>query len=230
MNYKYVIIGINIVFASIVTIGVALYAGYEALLGVGFSFLILGLIISGMGLTFIEPLDRFYRDMARVYSLITSKVFEDTGLIYGSAVQTCRDAGLVVIAKGRAPCNRLTPGIGVVDGAPYIALPIDALLEEQGAEAGEPVEGGGPGLEAFLRDAVLRAYDIGRDLAVRESGGRLRVRIHDVRADAMRVLKLPLNPFKALLAALVSKHLGRDVVVESEEFLGDDYVLGLRVV
>lgn len=227
MNYKYIIIGINIVFASIVAIGVALYAGYETLLGMGFSFLILGLIISGMGLTFIEPLDRFYRDMARIYSIIANKVFEDTGLIYGSVVRTCRETGLVVVAKGRASCNSVTSGIGVIDGAPYIAIPIDALLGEIGGVA---EEGGALGLEAFFRDAVLRTYDIGRDLVVRGSGERLRIRFHDVRADAMMVLKLPLNPFKALIAAMASNHLGRDVVVEGEEFVDEDYVLELRVV
>lgn len=228
MNYKYVIIGINIIFASIVAIGVAVYAGYEALLGAGFSLLTLGIIIAGIGLTFIEPLDRFYRDMARIYSLVVGKVFEDIGLIHGSAVMACRDQDLVILATRKLSCNHLIPGIGVVDGTPYIALPINMLIEER-IGGTEPSQGLG-GFEDFLRNTVLFTYGIGRDLTVREEGGRLTVRVHDVREDAHKMLKLPLSPFKVLVTALASNYLRKDVIAGLERFVGDDYMIELRVV
>lgn len=226
MNYKYIIIGINIVFASIIAIGVALYSGYETLIGVGFSLLALGLIISGIGLTFIEPLHRFFRDAARFYSVLAGKVLEDTGLMYGSAVQTCRERGLVVIAKGRAPCDMLRPGIGVVNGSPYISLPEGAIFDEGINILGED---SGP-LEDILKDAVTHTYDIARDLVVNDSDGKIRVRVLGVRPDAMPLLRLPLNPFKILVTVLISKYLGRDAIVEGEEFVEDEYVISLRVV
>ncbi len=228
MNYKYIIIGIDIIFASTAAIAIALYNGYESLLGVGFSLLVLGVIISGIGLTSVEPLDRFFRDITELNTKIIGKVLEDTGLLYAPGVRTCLNgADSVVIHGGGVGCGSVRPGLGVYEGRVYLAIPLSAVPPTNVAEAldSENI----PALDELLRDALLRTYALGRDVTVTRSGREIKVALHDLRPEVIGLIKSPLNPLKIVLASLVSKVLRREVIVVSDDVLGEDYVIEMRV-
>jgi len=227
MNYKYLLIGVDIVFASLVAIGVALYNGYEMLLGVGFSLLTLGVIIAGFGITFVEPLDKFFRDAVTIYSLILSKIIEDSGLLYAKVSACLNERVMIVVHSAEVNCNAIRAGVGVHNGKAYIAIPSPPVLGKDhvtGSRSSDTAEA----LEDFVRESLIKRYGVGNDVRVKV-GENVEILYHELRPEIIDLTKKPVNPLKLVTVVLLSRFLGREVSVVSEELVEEDYRIVMRV-
>ncbi len=228
MDYRYVVIGLNIIVLSGGFIIISLIQGLEILLGISFSALILGIVILFIGLTYVEPLDKLYRASYRVISILFTKVLEDTNLIYGATIRTClSDSNLLLLGQKGISCEEVYPGIGVVKGRAFIAVPLSMIvpIEVSGEETIDEY-----GLESIIRERIVSMYNLCRDVRVEKKENTLRITFYGLRKEVLDLIRKPINPLKFLVLGIVSLSLRREVVFRNEEVIEDNYVQEITVV
>lgn len=230
MDYRYVVVGVNIIALSIGFIIFALLEKLELVLGISLSVLLLGIIVLSIGLTYIEPLDKLYRTAYRIISLMFIKILEDSNLIYNNVIRTClSDKNLLLISHQGINCRDIYPGIGVLDGKPFIAIPL-SLLSPAFLEYGTISHLDEYELESIIRSNILHAYNMGRDVKVNIEKDDLFITFYGLRREVIDIVKKPINPIKVLIVAIVSAYIGREIVLKGNEIIEDNYTVHLKVV
>ncbi|MCD6195866.1 MAG: hypothetical protein J7J82_03690 [Staphylothermus sp.] len=230
MDYRYVIIGLNILAISTGFVIISILQNLEVLLGISFSVMILGVIILSIGLTYVEPLDKLYRASYRIISLLFTKILEDSDLLYGGVVKTCLgDKNLLVLSHRRVSCNDVYPGIGVVGGKVFIAIPLSMLTSSY------PLEGSGNvideySLESIFREKIIHEYNICKDIRVEKTGDEVKITYYGLRKEVIDLVKKPVNPLKYISIALLSVVSNREAVFKEEELVEDNYVQAIELV
>lgn len=230
MDYRYAVIGVNIIALSIGFIIIALLEKLELILGICLSILVLGIIVLSIGLTYVEPLDKLYRSAYRIIMLMFNKILEDSNLIYNSVIRTClSNKNLLLVSQQGVDCKDVYPGIGVVNGKPFIAIPLSMLSpifqEHENADYLDEYE-----VESIIRNNILFAYNMGRDVKVNIKKDELFITFYGLRKEAIDMARKPINPIKVFIVAIVSTYTGREVVMKSDEIIEDNYIVHLKMV
>lgn len=230
MDYRYVVVGVNIIALSIGFIVIALLEKLELILGASLSILLLGIIVLTIGLTYVEPLDKLYRSSYRIISLMFSKILEDSNLIYNNVIRTClSDKNLLLVSQQGVNCRDAYPGIGVVDGKPFIAIPL-SMISPTFLEQGTVGHLDEYEIESIVRSNILLAYNMGRDVKVNIEKDDLFITFYGLRKEVIDMVRKPINPIKVLIAAIISTYTGREVIMKSDEIIEDNYTVHLKVV
>jgi len=231
VDYRYVVIGLNILAISAGFVIISILQNLEVLLGISFSIMILGVIILSIGLTYVEPLDKLYRASYRIISLLFTKILEDSDLLYGGVLRTClNDKNLLVLGHKGVSCKDAYPGIGVVGGKVFVAIPLSMLIKSYPLLEGSENIIDEYTLESVIKEKIVHEYSICRDVKVERKNDVVKITYYGLRKEVIDLVKKPVNPLKYLTIALLSVASKQDALFEEEELVEDNYVQVVKLV
>ncbi len=227
MDYRYVIIGINIIALSIAYILLSLGSPYESLLGIGFSTFLLGLILLIIGITYVEPLDKLYQSFYNIMYDLFSLLLEDSGLLYTAQIKTCfkNDVALLLVSGKNVECDSVNSGIGVIGGSPYIALPISHFIDTSIAQTSTS----SPDIESLIRTYITGYLHMAKDVSLSHNKNQIKVELYGVRKEILSTMKNPINPTKIILLSLLTLAYAKGLRVIDEKIVEDSYSLSVEV-
>ena len=205
LDNRLVALGAVILVVSTGFLAYGLLASYPQLSGSALSSAILGMVFMAIGLTYRDPLSSLLSTYSKTITVPLVKLVEDLGLINGGTIQACvsEDSVTIVYTGKTLPCDRVKPGLGVVDQTPYIALKSDRPILEEDLET------------------ALSKTGIAQTVLVTNKGKTVTVELHGLPPSMKGELK-PLNPYQVITPTYTAVHLGKNIRLEEEEY-GEDY-------
>jgi len=203
MDLRLVVLGVGLLTVSAGFTLYSLYMGVGSLAGASLSMSILGAVILVIGYTYRDPLSNTLQRYSDAASMLLVKIYEDLGLLSSEVIEACRtsEGVLVVYSKNPIQCSEARPGLGLAGSTPYIAL----LVKEAQPETGDP--------EQAISELGLAGSTI-----VHSGEGRIVVELASVRRELTAGGWMPLNPIQVLVPAYLALTLGKNIVLEREEF------------
>lgn len=223
MDYRLLATGFSLLIASVLLSAYGYLTGDGGILGIGFSTMTVSAVLTVLA---YEP-NLQTREVLANYTTILSKalagVLEDLDLLPPRIrVIQVGDRPLLVISKGAAePVN---PGIGVIEGVPYLAFPLEESesdVLDLGTAGNEQVE---LCVERILGEAV-EASDIG----VRISRNIVRISIYGVSDIMDRLFNYPINPLIIAALGAISRCLKKNLTLGDYSRSGRDHHLVIEV-
>ncbi|MEB3846102.1 MAG: hypothetical protein GSR83_03535 [Desulfurococcales archaeon] len=207
MDNRLVTLGVIII---VVSTGFLVYGAIidePEISGSALTMAILGMVLSAIGLTYRDPLTGLLKVYSNILSSPLVRIYEDLGLIDGSYTVACysRDLVHVVFSRKTLRCEKVKPGVGVMEETPYIAF------------AGKPLETGGDDLDTFIMKSGLAQYAV-----VSKEGETVTVDLRGTLFPEDLGGKKPLNLYQVMVPFFVASHYSSDIEVVDED-LGQGY-------
>ncbi len=229
MEYRYLLAGINISLVSIVFIVFGIFSNNSIVLGTSLSTLVLGILLTTIGLTYIPPLHELLKNYSNDLTIFANKLLEDSGLVSNHEIRICYSNDIIqaVFTNGAIDCKKVLPGVGVVNNVSYISFPVKDLVSvlETEYSIGEGVD-----LRDYLRDILVNRYIISRDIIVDKEDGVFKIELWSLTKDARDLLNKPVNPVRIIVPVCVSRFFERNISVVDEEIVGNHYIIKMKVV
>ncbi len=215
MNRKYVILGFNIIIASLIFTIVGFIINNYMVAGIGFSSMIYGFVILMLGVTVTSPLE----DVLSNYALITinhyNRMLEDLGLNQKHVIYTCPSRGLITISEEYLDCDKLMIGIGAVGDKPYLTLYSSQNFTGKS--------------ENDLR-VKLQALGISRGINVEKSGDRLRIIFEGLTPIIRKYIKGPLNPLRLIILQIILESIDKVFLITREDLDNEKYMIEGKII
>ena len=229
MEYRYLLAGINISLVSIVFIVFGIFSGNSIVLGVSLSMLILGILLTTIGLTYVPPLHDLLKTYSNDLTVFANKLLEDSGLVSSHEIRICYSKDIIqaVFANGAIDCGKVLPGIGIVNNVSYISFPVKDIVSvlETEYSIGEGVD-----LRDYLKDILVNRYVVSRDIIVDRENGVFKIELWSLTKDARDLLNKPINPIRIIVPVFVSRFFEKNIIVIDEEIVGNNYIIKMKVV
>lgn len=223
MDHRLLLTGFSLLVASVLLSVYGYLASDGGLLGIGFSAMVLSAVLVVLA---YEPNPQTREALASYITTLSKAlagVLEDLDLLPPRVRVVCvRDKKLLVVSK--SVIEPAGPGIGVVGGAPYLALSLEDLgLEVQSLDTvtGEQVE---LCVERLVGE-LLEASDV----SVRFSGDTVRISLYGV-PDMLNELSIyPVNPLVVATLGATSRCLRRNLTLIDYSKSGRDHHIAIEV-
>jgi len=203
MDLRLVSLGVGLLTVSAGFTLYSLYMGIGSLAGASLSMGVLGAVILVIGYTYRDPLSDIMQQYSNTALMLLAKIYEDLGLLNDEVIEACRtsEGVLVVYSKDPIQCSEAKPGLGLASGTPYMAL----LVRETQPETNDP-------------EQVISKLGLAGNTIIHSNEGRIAVELVNVRKELITGGWRPLNPVQVLVPAYLALTLGKNVMLEHEEF------------
>lgn len=223
MDYRLLAVGSNLLVASILLSIYGYLVNDGGLLGIGFSTAVLSTVLIALAYEPNPQTRELLIDYTTKLSKALASLLEDLDLLPPRVRAVwVGEQLLLTISKGMV--EPAGPGIGVVGGTPYIALPLeDSEFEvpDLSTVAREQVE---LSIERLLRE-VIEASDI----SVKIGEGSVRISIYGVSEALNQLSNYPINPLITVALNTVSRCLRRSLTLVDYSKSGRDHHLLIEV-
>ncbi len=215
MNRKYVILGFNIVIASLIFTIIGFIINNYMVAGIGFSLVVYGFVILMLGVTITSPLEEILSSYTSITINHYNRLLEDLGLNQKHVIYTCPSRGLIAISEEYLDCGKLMVGIGAVGGKPYLTL----YSRKNSTETGE----------IDLR-VKLQSLGLSRGITVESGRGKLRIVLEGITPSIHKYIKGPLNPLRLTILQTLLESIDKVFLVTHEELSNEKYVIEGRII
>ena len=193
------ILGINIVVASAILLVYGFSTGDSRLVGLSYSTLILGSVITAFSYIYTEPLLEPLLVFTKGLMNGVTAVLEDLDLldVKPSIVKTENGYYLVY---ARSTSDKIDPGIGVVHGAPYLAIPLETW---RGAPVLESLSQNS--LEDALSSILVEQLRLCKSVSVEVAGNFVKTTLVGIDKRVKELAGYPVNPLAITIALLIAQ-------------------------
>jgi len=136
-----------------------------------------------------------------------TSIIENVDLLESEFYVTRVDNELRLVILKRGKPEAIIPGLGVKFGKPYLAIPVNNILEEvtQVNEITEKV------VETNLNSVLVDTLGLCSKVFVKLTEKLIRVDLINVNKVLRRFEKTPLNPLETLVAVATARLIGKDL-------------------
>jgi len=198
---KLLVLGINIVIASILLLAYGLVMAMPSVIGVSMSMAVIGGVIAVYSSLPRDPEAGFLLSYVKTLVNGLTAAIEDLDLLDAHSSIVRSGAGTLLIVS-RAPCvENVDPGLGFSQGSPYIAIPLESLSTVFEGVSAEDVE-------SFLRAVLVDELSICRAVSVSVEGNIYRVALSGLSDLLKEFTRYPLDPYTVVTLLALSRVAG----------------------
>lgn len=223
MESKYVIAGLTInTIATVFAIYGVLTSSYSVI-GSALSAIVLGVVITVIGVTHVEPVEELLRHYVSDIDLFSTRILEDMGIMSEHRVKTCSEKKLLVFFEKNISCDNVSSGIGVLNNTPYIAIPIVHVMEYVSNNTEE--------LRNLIDKLKLIFVDISsicKGVSVNWENDTLVVELVKVLDRGQNYVNTPVNLVRLYVLAIISSHFKKDAEILEEIRTQDGYRIRIK--
>ncbi len=226
MEYRYLVLGVNLILASVLVLIYGLVNAEPRIIGVAISIGLMGSVATVLGFSSAEPSAELLRMHSMIVEKAVVKLLEDLDLLNSNPLMvTAEGVQYLIYCRNTVP-KEFVPGVGVNKGMPYLAIEVSLSLgdvELQMSVANEP------DIEAVLHRILIENYGVASRLITSAEDGIFSLEFRGVAPLLKESLKTPCNMLIIASLSLLNKLLKKPVVLRETRLLDDRYVLKIGV-
>lgn len=201
----------------------AAVASYQ-IIGVALSSMVVGVVLLTIGVTHSRPIEELLKLYSDDLNMFATRVLEDVGIVGSHKIKLCIEKKAVVFSEKLVECSSVAPGVGIINGVPYVALPISSTIKV----VSKLVEGSSE-LAEVIRKLAIDAGGVCRTLSIYIEDGVVAVEMSELTKYAEEIMKHPVNIVRLAILASTAIHLNSNAEIVEEAATADSYRLKIRV-
>lgn len=226
MDNVYIVIGLAIIFISIVFIIYGIITNNDQVIGISLSFMVLGIVFSVIGYTYVKPLEELLKCYSLDLGIFTTKTLEDMGIIDSSRVRTCLANQAIVFSEKSIECSKISIGVGVYNNIYYVAIPMENTIKML-TESIKREET----LVSAIKKLVIDISSICRSISViEEEENYIVVELTDILNQAKEFNRYPVNIIRLSILLAISIYLDLDTEIVEEVSTPSSYRAKIKII
>lgn len=207
MNKSLLILSSNILVISSLILLYGVVNQEPSLIGVSLSSILTGLVLLMLSFAVSESIINSLTEYLSLTNNALTSVIENVDLLESDFYVARVDNELRLVMLKRGKPEAVIPGLGVKFGEPYLAIPVENVLEEvtQVNEVTEKV------VETNLNSVLVDTLGLCGRVVVKLTEKLIRVDLINVNKVLRRFEKMPLDPAKTLVAVATARLVGKDL-------------------
>lgn len=221
MNKLLLVLSVNILAVSGLTLLYGLLASEASLVGVSLSSFLVGLVLLAFSFTVTETVVNSLTEYSRLASNALTSIAENLDLLESKTyvIHEGDELNLVVV-KVSEPRKEVNPGFGVSLGEPYLSIPVSDVLKDvpRVDEISEEA------LKSSLNSVLVESLGLCSKVSVSQRGSYVRIELVGLSKALEDLAGMPLNPFITLVSVALARTTGKDLkLVERGRVVGGVY-------
>ncbi|MEM3838061.1 MAG: hypothetical protein QW736_01185 [Fervidicoccaceae archaeon] len=212
MDLKYFVLGLNITLISALLALYGLLINSSSLVGLFASNVILGLVIIAISFSTKEGLSNVLLNYSNILTRYATLTIEEFELLEAMPALVKKDDKIFLVLTNSKDFNHLEAGLGFNKNLPYLAIPVDDLMND----IEKLNEDSGHAIEAELGELLTEEFPVSKRVRVEYSNKTIKISLIEIDKRILDFYKYPLDPVTFLMMIILNRLTDKNLLLKNK--------------